>query len=248
MLEEAISYPKNSDSAVRTLLVGGILTLLSFLIVPVVFVLGYLVRVLRTTVEGATAPPAFDEWETLLRDGLKALLVTLGYLFVPVAILVFGVVSVLFVATVEMSAVDTSGVDPSAVETGGTDAAMSVLIVLAAFAVGGISLLVASYALPAGLAAFATTDRVGAAFAFRSLWPVLTSGSYLVAWLLALVVSFGAGVLIGTISLVPVVGAIAGVFVYFYANVAAFRLYGCGYADATDGDRAPERTAGQSAA
>ncbi len=41
MFQEALSYPRDSDSAVKTIAIGGVLLFLSFLVVPVFFVRGY---------------------------------------------------------------------------------------------------------------------------------------------------------------------------------------------------------------
>jgi hypothetical protein len=94
MISESINYLQKSEEWLKTVLIGGILTLLgitSFLVV------GYLMRVLRRTMHGDEEPPVFDDWERLAIDGLKGFVVTLVYSFIPAAlsgfVLAFGAVS-----------------------------------------------------------------------------------------------------------------------------------------------------------
>lgn len=82
MFGEALRFPIAGDSALKNLLIGGVLGLLGFLLVPAFFVQGYLVRVLRVAVDGGDEPPVFDEWGDLLVDGLKLFVVTLAYFIV----------------------------------------------------------------------------------------------------------------------------------------------------------------------
>jgi len=46
MFEAALNYPRDSDSAVKNVAIGGVLVFLSFLFVPTFFVPGYIVRAL----------------------------------------------------------------------------------------------------------------------------------------------------------------------------------------------------------
>ena len=52
--------------------------------------------------------------------------------------------------------------------------------------------------------------------------------------LLAVGFVFVAGVLTSVLNVVPIVGAIVGVFVIFYAQICAFKLWGMGFSAATD--------------
>lgn len=235
MLRQSLDYPRTGDDAVKTLLIGSILTLASVLLLPTVLVVGYVLRVLRGTDE--TDAPVFDDWEELLVDGLKGTAVTLAYFAVP--ILAGLVVAIgLLVAVSTFTVTSGSGAVPprSAVAGGG-------LVLFGLTLVGLLAVvwsLAASYVLPAGLTRLATTGELGSAFAFRDLWTTVTTGSYATAWLLALAVSVGAGLVTGVVSLVPAVGAVASAFVLFYATVVAARLYGEGVARATPVESGPD--------
>src|SRR6056297_3190374 len=185
MFEDSLTYLRDGDDAVRTILVGGLLSVLGFLIVPAVLVQGYVLRVLGRVADGDTDPPAFDDWGALAVDGVKALVVAAVYAVVPVVLAV-------------------------------------------AFVGGGVAV-ADSAPLVGALAA-----RVGAAFEFDALRPVLARREYATGSLMALGVLLAAGVLGSALAAVPVVGWLAAVFVGFYAQVTAAYLYATSYAEASD--------------
>ena len=87
MIAASLSYLRDSDDAIKTTAIGGVLLLLSPLLIPVFIVLGYVMRVLRRTADGHDEPPVFDEWGDLLIDGLKAFLIMFVYSVLPLAVL-----------------------------------------------------------------------------------------------------------------------------------------------------------------
>lgn len=232
MIQEAINYPRNDEENwVRTLLIGSVIALLSFLFLPVFLLFGYYVRVLRGSMAGDETPPVFDEWGELFVDGLKAFVVTFVYLLVP------GIVF----------AVSSGGVILGAV-TGGDVGAGAILGSLVGFLVSTILFLVVWYVTPAALANHARTGSIGAGFAFGEIRPALTSGKYAVPWLMALGVGIAAGIVVGILNVVPIVGFILALPVNFYAAVVAFRLYGEGFEDATQLETEPREDVGTAVA
>ena len=214
MITESLTYLRTSDDWVKTVLIGGLLTFFGFLLIPAIFVAGYLVRVLRATMHGDDAPPQFDDWGDLGRDGLYAVALAFVYGFLPAVLLA---VTAAFAGLV-------AGPGPrSGLLVGG------VLLVggLLALALG----LLASYVVPAAVANYAEQGRLGAGFAVADLRPVLASGTYAMAWLLGAVVILGAGVVTGLLSVVPLVGTFVGAFVSFYAVAAAYYLVGHAWGD-----------------
>lgn len=217
MFEEAINYPRNDEENwVRTVLIGSVIAFLSFLFLPIFLLFGYYVRVLRGTMAGDDVPPVFDEWGELFADGLKAFVVAFVYLLIP------GIVF----------AVSTGGVIVAAL-TGGDAGLGALLGSLVGFLVSIVLFLVVWYVTPAALANHARTGNIGDGFAFGEIRPALTSGKYAVPWLMALGVGIAAGIVVGVLNVVPVIGFILALPVNFYAAVVAFRLYGEGFEDAT---------------
>ncbi|WP_049984788.1 DUF4013 domain-containing protein [Halobellus rufus] len=224
MLSDALSYPLDGDSWIRTVLIGGLLSLLTVFVVPIFFLQGYYVRVLRGVTNDDPNPPEFRDWGDLLVDGLKLFAVNL--VVGLVAFLALGVVAVIFGAGSLLSAGGAGG-DPGAA-AGGAFAAFGVVgfLLFIAFA------LVLGYVAPGMFANFAREDSIAAAFDVSTIVAGVTTIEYLTAWVLAVVV----GLVLGTIaSLLSVV--IVGVFVLFYVQVVTYYLFGRGFADGLDEKR-----------
>ncbi|WP_058366323.1 DUF4013 domain-containing protein [Haloparvum sedimenti] len=216
MLEDGLSYPVRGDWIGRVI-IGGVLGFLSFLLIPAFALMGYLVRVLETTVAGAEDPPEFEEWGDLLVKGIVATAIALAYTIVP--LLVYFV----FVFVV-LGAGGAIGGDAGAlVGSLGAIAALAFLPVL----------FLVYYAVPAALTAYAARDSAGAAFDVSILRPVLFSTEYLVAVLLPIVVTFV--LWIATLVLAfTVVGIVLLPFLQFYGQVAIFRMFGTAFASVSD--------------
>ena len=170
MFQEAINYPRNSDSVVKTVAIGGVLLVLSFLVVPTFLVFGYIVRSLRSVLGGDENPPVFDDWGDLLVDGVKAFAIGFVYSLVPTAIAVAALVA--SGATLGLGG-------------NGSGLAVGLIAIVAALAVTVVSLLLA-YVVPAALVAWVRTDRLGAAFSPRELRVLAFSRTYATGWAVAL--------------------------------------------------------------
>jgi hypothetical protein len=231
MLEDAIQYPWTGEQKVETLVIGGLLSLLGVFFVPILFVYGYLVRVIRDVSAGDTeTPPVFDDWGELLVDGLVAFAISVVYFLVPTVILAGGALAWLVPVSVG------TGVGG---EGGGALAVFGVLVGLVVLLLGLILAVAAAYLLPAGVAAYARTGRFAAAFSPSTLRAVGTHGSYAVAWLVAVVIGFLAQVVGGLVTL-TVVGAVLVPFITFYGNVAGAYAIGEGVTDTALGTDARE--------
>jgi hypothetical protein len=210
MLDDALRFPRSGDDWLPTLIIGGVLSLLGVLILPALVVQGYLVRVLQAGARDETTAPSFTEWGGLFVDGLKLLVVNLGYALatvIPVTI----VVAVLAAAT------------------GATDASdPNVLLSLVNLGVGLLLLvlsLLVTFVLPAAMANFAIQGRLRAAFDVSTVARGAFTWEYAVGWLLGVVVAVVGG-LIGVVLSALVVG----VFVLFYVQVVVYFLWGRGFA------------------
>jgi hypothetical protein len=211
-LERLVRYPSNDDDWVRTLLIGGLLTALSVLIVPAFLLYGYLLRVLREGMVEGQEPPGFDEWGTLLRDGVIAFLLVLVYQFVP-----------LLVAALTVGGSVLAILSGSEVGVG-----VGLFGLLAGLALSAVLALVFGYVTLIGVANYAREGEVAAAFDTTVLRAVALDGAYAVSWLYGVALLLVANVVAGLLGFVPVVG----VFVVFYAQVAAAWVWGKGFADA----------------
>jgi hypothetical protein len=207
-IRESLGYLRADDDWTRTALVGGLLVLFSPLVVPAVVVYGFYLRVLRGTIAGDDQPPAFDDLEGLLSDGVRAFAVMLGYAAIPIVVgVAFFLVAAVF---------------------GGRFGVLGGLIGLLVLLVGGVVTFVLglalAYLLPAGLASLAERDAVGAAFDPATIRPVVTSTTYATNWLLG----FAMVVAAGLVAWIPVLGQAA----VFYAVASWLHLVGTVWADA----------------
>lgn len=231
MLRDALTYPVRGEHAEETLLVGAVLALAAGLLVrlgvlavlavaPLVLLAGYALAVLResaTSVRGSSGieagggtggPPRFAGLRELAADGVRALVVSVGYLLIPVVALV----------------VTVGGAAPARrPATPGTSA-----VVLGAGTVVLAVALAFAYLLPAGLVAVARTGRLRSAVAPEQLRRRVTRARYFVGWVAALVVGSVAGLLVGGLASLGRPGEIVGLAVGFYAIVVVARLVGRG--------------------
>jgi hypothetical protein len=218
-IEESVSYPTENDDWLKIILIGGVLSLLSFLVIPVILVYGYIIRLIRARFDDRAEPPEFDDWETLLTDGVRAMIILVAYFLIPAivgAITIGG--SVLAIATGTR---------------GGAAAGIGGLLIggLLTFALG----LVFGYVAVAALLNFAREDSIGAGFDFGALRPILVDGDYAVAWLAAVAVFFVTSFITGVVNGVPFIGAVITAFVFFYAQMVAAYLWADGFTDAVGG-------------
>ena len=252
MLWGASAALSRSADTAGVLLVGGLLTLLTWVATPVwvgsvlafpplvalaplalapaLVRRGYLVRIVAdagATGNRAGAPP-FVAWNRLYRDGLKSALLS-ALLLAPLALL-------LAVVALAGAAVGTGSVDP-APAIGLVERALGERGVPAVVAAGGgiLTVVTAAYLLafayvrPAALAAFAASGRLRDALRPRRPVAVAGSGAYATAWVVA-VATVGAGYALAA----PFVPLVVGVAFVFAVRVVAHALYGRGAAEAVE--------------
>jgi len=241
-LFDAVGYPLRGDEAPKTILIGSLLfvagliislvaTVLSIIFigflllpltfVPLLFVQGYLVRVLRTTTDGAALPPVFDDWEELLFDGLRLFAVVLVYSIPVIVVSVVGSIAVVLGGASLGAVAGDAGAAPGAA-FGGAFLLVAVISLLSIL----LSILIGYFA-PISLCMMAREQSIGAAFDFDRLRRVATDTDYAVAWLAAAVVYIGGGFVGNLLSVLLV-----GFPIVFVSWVIGARMIGLGYASA----------------
>lgn len=211
-LNDIVAFPMENDDWFVTTIIGGVLMLLSVFIVPLFLVYGYLVGVIRGSLGGASEPPSFGDWSTLLIEGVQAWLIGVIYLLIP--LIVGGLTvggSVLAIAT---------GTDAGAAIGFGSMFVGALVTVILALAFGYIAV--------AAIVNFAREERFGAAFDFDVLKGIVMHRDYAIAWLVSIGIFFVASL----VNAVPMLGWILGPFVGFYAAVVAADLWANGFASA----------------
>lgn len=219
-IEEAVRYPMEGEDWLMTILIGGVLSIFGFLIIPLLAVYGYLLRVLERSLDGDPQPPSFGDWGNLIIDGVKVAVIGIVYSIIP---------GIVFAVTV--------GGSIAAIATGTRGGAAAGLTGLTVgFFLSIVLSLVFGYVGVAGLINFASENRLGAAFDVGTLSTIVLSREYATAWLLSIVVFFAAAIVAGVLNIVPFLGAIASAFIFFYAQVVAANLWTGGFSDAKESE------------
>jgi hypothetical protein len=240
-LREVLAFPFRERAWQGRFLLGAALCLAGAVlpIVPMIFVYGYLLQVMRGAIRDETlALPAWDDWGGLLRDGLKAFVV--GFVYLLPGLLVSGVGMVVYFFSVmgmalasETQNASTVGMTEAAVVL--TFAAMGILLLSM---LGGTLLFVlGAVPLPVGAGNLAATDSLASAFDPREVWRLLRANrsGYFLAWVVVLGLSamlYLAALLpymtMVLLCLVPIVAAPLG----FYVMLVAAALFGLTYREA----------------
>lgn len=214
MLGDALSFPRSGDDWLPTLLIGGVLSALSVLVLPVFLVQGYLVRVLRAAANDETTAPSFTDWGGLFVDGLKLFVVNLAYSLV-LAIPYFALIIVVGFG---------SNNGPGVVGL-----VLGLLVFVLAIVVG--------FFIPAAFTNFAIEGEFGAAFDFGTIKKGAFTSDYATAWVLAIVVGFVGGLIGAALSILLV-----GIFILFYVQVAIYYLFGRGFVNGLNRQRGSAAT------
>ena len=232
MAADALEYPLRGDRTTDTFAVGGVLGLVTLLLlrvatgllptwpaliagalasVPATALVGYLLRAGRETVRGAERPPGFADPRQLLALGLRAWVVAAAHLGVPLAVLL-----------VTVRGLTDAGLDADP----GT--AVSTAVLVGATATLLLALTV-SYAFPAAVLRVADGGGLRAALDPRSVSAVLSSGAYFAAFVGAFVAAVLAwGLTAGAVWSYDLGGVVA-VFAAFYLHLVAVRYVGLAY-------------------
>ncbi|RDZ44048.1 DUF4013 domain-containing protein [Haloferax sp. Atlit-10N] len=233
MLSDALWFLKRSDDWVATTIIGGVLSLLSVLILPGIILQGYFVRAMQAAANGERAAPSFTDWGGLFVDGLKLFVVT--FVWALVAIVPSMLLSVIIgIGTFTVSEAATG----SAAASSAGGVGLGIVSVVLGLLVFVLSLL-AAYLGPAAGANFAIEGNLAAGFDVRTILSGAFTGEYAVAWLLALVVAVVLGFIGGLLSVIVV-----GLFVLFYVQVITYYLWARGFADATGKGQQPTQSTG----
>lgn len=218
MLGDAITFPKAREGWVKTIVTGGLLLATSVFVLPVLVLLGYLVRVVRSGAVGDAEPPMFEKWSDLLVDGLKLLSIYIVYAVAPLLAIVLAASAV---TTFDPEMVQTLQMLNSMSEPHFSPVVWGVFLVICLFTI------VSGYISLAATARFAHEDRIRAAFEIRTVVRTAFTGEFFVGFVLFQAV----WIVLGMISL-ALLGLIVGLFLAFYTYVVAWYLIGRGYRNA----------------
>jgi len=169
------------------ILVGGLFTLLTVVLVGVPFILGYWARTLKNVAAGKQLPlPEWDDLGGIFSDGLRLVGVYLVYA-IGLALALFLIGGVLMVPFIALGA--SGALDDGA---GGLVAAFGGLGTLLLWAIIMVTSLAGLVYLPAAMARAALRDSFSEGFAWREITAFIRAniGNYALALVIYLVASF----------------------------------------------------------
>lgn len=157
------------------ILIGGVISLLSVLLIPIPIILGYQVEAMRRAGEGDDRLPAWDDWGGLFVKGLIAIVIQLVYAL-PVLLLA----CCMLAALGGMGALDSTNAGQP-LSQGAT--ALLICMVCLMIPLG----ILASIVAPAATYRYVERGNISAAFSLGAVFSLIRArlGPYLVAWLLA---------------------------------------------------------------
>lgn len=181
-LRDVFAFPFRGYDWRQRFIIGSVIVVVSFLIpiLPLIVVYGYTLEVMRQGIEGDELTlPAWDDWSSMVVDGLRAMVAGFVYLL-PGLLITFGGIALYFLATLAA---------PFAVQGG--DESLWPLLFLGSFLIMFLSLflgtvvtMLGAIPLPIATAHLVAEDDLSAAFRVHDWWGLLRANplGVFVAW------------------------------------------------------------------
>jgi Protein of unknown function (DUF4013) len=237
VISDSLRYPTSNWSKVVIL---GVLFLISIFIIPLFLGLGYIFRVIKSSLMGVEELPTFDSWGEMMIDGLKLFLVYLIYTLPALIVSIFSFISLwsAIKSITYITQINGATLTP--------DMLLSVLggTILVGLIIAGLYIIIVYpiMAVAIGNMAYYNGD-LGAAFRLDEILDIISQIGWvdLIIWYIV-VVMVGIGLwFIGTIlAIIPILGWIAIIFfVYPYIYLFYTRAIAWLYSSAFDEDYVP---------
>ena len=200
--------------------IAALITLLSFLIIPIPLLVGYMVGVVRNVKDGVVNPmPEWDNWGLLFKDGLSIIVAQLVYT------LPFWLLSCIAgVATVGMGSLADANEDMAAAgmfATFGLVGCLTLVFVVALF-----------FLSPAIVIQYVRTNELGSAFRFGEVFAIAKEnvGNIVLIALVTFGMAIVLNIVIGVLGIIPCIGWVAALIIGLaagpYMTVVTGHLYG----------------------
>lgn len=215
-LEKAFTYMFNDEEWLTKIGIGALLSFVSFLIVPILLLMGWLLATARNVINGEAQPLAqWDDWGGFLKDGGSLAVVSLVYTSPFILIVCIAAVSTLGIAGVAEASEEAAAL--GAFATFGLLGCLSVLLAIALFLIA-----------PAIAIQYLHTNEIGACFRFGEILGIVREN--LVDIIIIGAVPFIVSFVIGILNAIPVlglcIGFVLGLVVGPYLSAVTGHLYG----------------------
>jgi hypothetical protein len=203
IISDSISYPSQDWKKVIIL---GILTIISILVIPVFLVMGYFFRILKSSIAGFDELPDFDEWGEMFIDGLKIFVVQFVYLLIPLIVIFIGA----WASIASISVTEAGNLTNPTLVFGliGGTAIIGIILAILFELIGSIA--VANMAL--------NDSEFGAAFRFSEILEKISMigwGKYIVWYIVMIIVTFIGGIIASVLQVIPFIGMIIALLVVY---------------------------------
>jgi hypothetical protein len=205
---KAFSYVFRDDQWIGKIGIGAIITLLSFLLIPIPLLIGWSVGITRNVMDGFEDPmPVWEDWGKLFTDGLKVLAAQLTYTL-PFWILMC--IAAGFAAA--------AGSDSQGLQALGAVGTLLMICVVLLFTIALFFLT------PAIIIQYVRTDDLGACFRFSEVFAIARDNiadiliTFLATWI--------AGLAISLVAAVPCIGWLVALASAPYISAVSGHLYG----------------------
>jgi len=211
-INKALTYVFEDERWVTKSLIGLVLSFLGFLIIPIIFVQGYLVWIIRNVIDGLEFPlPEWEDWGKMFMDGLNLFIALLVY-SLP-AVLLVGCGMLLFLPA-GMADGDVAG----ALAAGGS---IGFLLLTCLAALWGLVMVVLG---PAVTIQYAREGTLGACFRFSEV--IALAREHIGDIIIAVVVLIGLGLVLGIIGIIPIIGWLVALAASIYTTFVSGHLFG----------------------
>ena len=229
-IAKSFSYVFEDEQWTGKIGIGALISLISFLIIPIPLLSGWMVGITRNVMNGEKDPmPVWEDLGTLFRDGLYILLASLVY-------------SLPFLILVCIATVATAGFG-SLTEMSEEAATAGILATFGlTFCLTGLFMLALFFISPAIVIQYVRTGEFAACFRFSEIIDIVreNTGDIAIAALTPFLASLAISTVLGVFSAIPIIGwcggPIIGIAVGPYLSAIVGHLYGQ-IAAKLDGDK-----------
>jgi hypothetical protein len=211
-INKSITFVFDDKRWITKILIGGVVLLFSFLIIPIFFLYGYMVKIIRNVMDGLDDPlPEWEKWGLLLKDGFAIVVATLVYTLPIWILMCCSILVFLPVGSLEGNAADImAGIGVLALVL------MSCLFIL--FAIG------LALVAPAITIQYAREGNLSACFRFGEVLGMVRDNIGDI--LISLLVLFGISFALSLIGIIPIVGWVISFLASIYTIFVTGHLYG----------------------
>lgn len=208
-IEKAIRFVFEDDDWLNKLVIGTVISVLSFLILPGLILVGYGIQIARNVAMGLASPlPRWDNWGDYLRDGFWVSLASFLYGLPAILLIIVGGVSLGIGSSSDMSALVATG--------------SSIFILLLCIAVLYLIALIA--VVPAIYIQYIRHNDFASLMRFSEVLQL--TRTHLGDILLTVFVVLGMSMAIGFVAVIPLLGWIIALASGAYIMMLSSHLYG----------------------